>query len=192
MENFGILTAGMKGWCEYLNTANKLTMFRIALIPVFLAVLYINFKGSNYAAMAVFIIAGLTDIADGHIARSRGQITEFGQFMDPLADKILVFSAMLWFIELGTIPAWVGAIVIVREFTVTALRMIATLKGRVIAAELSGKIKTVVTMISLTAMFIPLQIWMINVCLAAITVTTLVSGIEYFYKNRDILHLVKQ
>jgi len=175
-----------------LNTANKLTMFRIALIPVFLIVLYIDFKGSNYAAMAVFIIAGLTDIADGHIARSRGQVTEFGQFMDPLADKILVFSAMLWFIELGTIPAWVGALVIVREFTVTALRMIASRKGRVIAAELSGKIKTVVTMVCLTAMFLPLQQWHITACLAAITITTLVSGVEYFYRNRDIMSLRKK
>ena len=166
-------------------------MFRITLIPVFLAVLYIDFKGSNYVAMGVFIIAGLTDIADGYIARSREQVTELGQFMDPLADKILVFSAMLWFIERGIIPAWVGALVIVREFLVTALRMIASRKGRVIAAELSGKIKTVVTMISLTAMFLPLQQWMIIICLAAISVTTLVSGVEYFFRNRDMLKMAK-
>ena len=170
-----------------MNTANKLTMFRVALIPVFLAVLYIGFNGSNYAAMGVFALAGLTDVADGYIARSRGQETDFGKFMDPLADKLLVFSAMLWFIELGTIPAWAGLIVIIREFSVTALRMVASGKGKMIAAGLSGKVKTVVTMICMIALFLPLRQWMIDVCIAAVTVTTLVSGVEYFIRHRDVL-----
>ena len=174
---------------RYLNTANKLTMLRIVLIPVFLAVLYIGFQGSNYAAMAVFIIAGLTDIADGYIARSLRQVTDFGSFMDPLADKILVFSAMLWFVELGVLPAWMVLIVIVRDFSVTALRLLASRNGRVIAADLSGKIKTVVTMICMIVLFLPLRQWMIEVCIAAVTVTTLASGIEYFIRNRDILNL---
>jgi len=176
---------------DELNTANKLTMVRIVMIPVFLAVLYINFPGSRYAAMIVFIAAGLTDIADGHIARTRGQVTDFGKFMDPLADKVLVIAAMLWFIEQGIMPAWAALIVIIREFMVTALRLIAANDGRVIAAAVSGKIKTVVTMLCLTLMFLPLPLWMIYICVAAITVTTLISGVEYFVRNKDIINFDK-
>lgn len=174
-----------------MNAANKLTIFRIILIPVFLALLYIDFPVSSYAAMAVFIIAGLTDIADGYIARRRGQETDFGRFLDPLADKILVVAAMLWFVEKGVMPAWVALIVIIREFMVTGLRLIAVDNGRVIAAGLLGKIKTVVTMVCLIAMFLELRPWMIIVCLTAITVTTLVSGVEYFIKNKDIINWKK-
>ncbi|MCL2409574.1 MAG: CDP-diacylglycerol--glycerol-3-phosphate 3-phosphatidyltransferase [Oscillospiraceae bacterium] len=170
-----------------MNTANKLTMVRIALIPIFLAVLYIGFPGSNYAAMAVFIAAGLTDIADGYIAKSRNQVTDFGKFMDPLADKVLVCAAMIWFVEQGIMPAWAVLIVIIREFMVTALRLIAVGNGRVIAAGISGKIKTAVTMICLAAMFLPMPQWLIYVNVAAITVTTVISGVEYFVKNKDIL-----
>ena len=170
-----------------MNTANKLTMVRIVLIPVFLAVLYIGFRGSNYAAMAIFIAAGLTDIADGYIARSRGQVTDFGKFMDPLADKVLVFAAMLWFVEQGLMPAWAVLIVIIREFTVTALRLIAVSHGRVIAADVFGKIKTTLTMICLIIMFLPLEQWMIYVCVGVITAATVVSGVEYFIKNKDVL-----
>jgi len=174
-----------------MNTANKLTMIRVILIPAFLTVLYIGFEGSNIAAMALFIVAGLTDIADGYIARRRNQVTDFGKFMDPLADKILVLAAMLWFLERGLIPAWVVLIVVVREFMVTALRLIAVDNGRVIAAAISGKIKTVVTMFCLTVMFLDLNQWMIHACNAAITLTTVVSGIEYFIKNKDILNWKK-
>jgi len=174
-----------------MNTANKLTMFRVILIPVFLAVLYIGFPYSNYAAMVVFIVAGLTDIADGYIARSRGQVTDFGKFTDPLADKVLVVAAMLWFVEQGVMPAWAALLVIIREFMVTALRLIAIGSGRVIAAGISGKVKTVVTMVCLSAMFLPLRQWMIYVCIGAIIITTLVSGIEYFMKNRDVLNWKK-
>ena len=171
-----------------MNTANKLTMVRVILIPVFLVVLYIGFQYSQYVAMALFIIAGLTDIADGYIARSRGQVTDFGKLMDPLADKVLVVAAMLWFVERDVMPALVALIVIIREFLVTALRLIAVDNGRVIAAAISGKIKTVVTMVCLTAMFLTLDQWMIYVCVALITVTTLVYGIEYFIRNKDILN----
>ena len=166
-----------------MNTANKITMIRIALVPVFLAVLYIGFKGSHFAAMGLFIIAGITDIIDGYIARSRGQETDFGKFMDPLADKILVISAMLWFVGQGQMPVWAALIVVIREFMVTALRLMAADNGRVIAAAFSGKVKTAVTMVCLTAMFLPLLPWMIHVCVAAITATTVVSGVEYFVRN---------
>ena len=174
-----------------MNTANKITMIRIALIPIFLLVLYIGFRGSNYAAMGVFIVASMTDIVDGYIARSRNQVTDFGKFMDPLADKVLVFAAMLWFIEQGLMPAWVVLIVIIREFMVTALRLIAVNRDRIIAAEISGKIKTAVTMFCLTAMFLPLLQWMNYICVGAITVTTVVSGVEYFIRNRDCFNWEK-
>ena len=174
-----------------MNTANKLTMTRVILIPAFLTVLYIGFDGSNYVAMGIFIAAGVTDIADGYIARHRNQITNFGKLMDPLADKILVLAAMLWFLERGILPAWVVLIVVVREFMVTALRLIAVDNGRVVAAGISGKIKTVVTMVCLSAMFVELYWWVIPTCVAAISITTVVSGIEYIVRNRDILNFSK-
>ena len=169
-----------------MTIANKLTLFRIALIPAFLAVLYVGFANSNYVAMAIFIVAGLTDIADGYIARKRGEVTDFGKFIDPMADKILVVSALLWFVEKGDVPAWAALVVIIREFLVTGLRLVAVSNGRVIAAAVSGKIKTVATMICLSAMFLELLPWMIYVCLGVIIATTLASGVEYFIKNRDV------
>jgi len=182
-----------------MNTANKLTMARVILIPVFLLLLYLDFEflylgvtiKSTYLALAVFIIAALTDVADGVVARKRNQITDFGKFMDPLADKVLTFAAMLWFIEIGLMPAWLVLIVIIREFMVTGMRLVAVAKGRVIAATMSGKVKTVVTMLCLIAMFLPLTQWMIITCWALIGVTTVFSGIEYFVKNRDIMNLDK-
>ena len=122
-----------------MNTANKLTMLRILMIPVFLVALYLDFPCNRYVALAVFILASATDFVDGHIARSRGLITDFGKFMDPLADKMLVMAAMLWFVEVGRMPAWTLLIVVVREFAVSGLRLIAADNGRVIAAAWSGK-----------------------------------------------------
>jgi CDP-diacylglycerol--glycerol-3-phosphate 3-phosphatidyltransferase len=174
-----------------MNTPNKLTLVRIALIPVFLAVLYIGFPGSNYAALAIFVLASVTDFADGYLARRRGQITDFGKFMDPLADKVLVFAAMMWFVEMGVIPAWAALIVAIREFAVTALRLIAHDNGRVIAAARSGKIKTASTMLCLTILFFGVPGWMASLCVAVIIVTTTASGIEYFIKNKDTLNWAK-
>ena len=178
----------MKG-AGVLNTANKLTILRLLMIPAILAVLYIGFHGSNFVAMGIFIIAGITDIADGYIARTYGQVTDFGKFMDPLADKILVFSVMLWFVQQGSIPAWVAIIVITREFLVTGLRLIAIVNKRVVAAELSGKIKTTVTIVCLVIMFLPIEDWMLFVLIGAILVTTVYSGIDYFIRNKDILKM---
>jgi CDP-diacylglycerol--glycerol-3-phosphate 3-phosphatidyltransferase len=174
-----------------MNTANKLTLLRIILIPVFLIVLYIGFSGSQYVALAIFIIASITDFVDGYIARSRGQVTDFGKFMDPLADKVLVVAAMLWFSEIGMMPAWAVLIVIVREFAVTALRLVAVDKGRVIAAGKSGKIKTASTMIGLILMFLPIPQVLVYICIAVIILTTVYSGIEYFVKNKDSLNWTK-
>ena len=122
-----------------MNTANKLTMLRVALIPVFLILLYLRFPFHMYFALTVFILASVTDFVDGYIARHYNQVTDFGKFIDPLADKVLVMAALLWFVEAGRLPAWVLLVVIVREFAVTALRLIAVERGRVIAAAWSGK-----------------------------------------------------
>ncbi len=170
-----------------MNTANKLTLLRVAMIPLFLGILYWGFPGSDYAALTVFILASLTDFADGYIARHCDQITDFGKFMDPLADKVLVVTAMLWFVQCGRLPAWAVAIVIFREFAVSGMRLIAAERGRVIAAGWSGKVKTVSTMVGLCLMFLPLPGWVTTACVTVIVVTTLYSGIEYFVKNRDIM-----
>jgi len=187
-----------------MNTANKLTMVRVILIPIFLVLLYLDFQYSRYFALGVFILAGLTDIADGVIARRRNQITDFGKFMDPLADKILTFAAMLWFVEIGMMPAWLVLIVIIREFMVTGIRLVAAAKGRIIAATASGKIKTLVTVICLITMFLiedfkaifvyfnlnfPIDTWLLITCWILIGSTTVISGIEYFIKNKDIMKM---
>ena len=138
-----------------MNTANKLTLLRVVMIPAFLLVLYLHVPGANYWALAIFALASITDTLDGYIARHYNQITDFGKFMDPLADKCLVTAAMLWFVEIGQMPAWALLIVIVREFAVSGLRMIAADKGRVIAAGWSGKVKTASTMVCIVLMLLP-------------------------------------
>ena len=135
-----------------MNLPNKLTVLRIVLIPVFMGVLYWGFPGAQYVALAVFIVASFTDYLDGYIARRDHLVTDFGKFADPLADKMLVTAAMLWFVEIGQMPAWVLLIVLVREFAVSGLRMVASQKGSVIAAGWSGKVKTASTMVGLCAM----------------------------------------
>ena len=170
-----------------MNTANKLTILRVVMIPAFLLVLYLNVPYANYWALAIFAAASITDTLDGYIARHYNQITDFGKFMDPLADKCLVFAAMLWFVEVGQMPAWALLIVIVREFGVSGLRMVAADKGRVIAAGWSGKVKTAATMVCVILMLLPLPEIVNQICTAVIVLTTIYSGVEYFMKNADIL-----
>ncbi|MEG0597535.1 MAG: CDP-diacylglycerol--glycerol-3-phosphate 3-phosphatidyltransferase [Oscillospiraceae bacterium] len=174
-----------------MNTANKLTMLRVALIPVFLVLLYQGTDGMRLLALAVFVVASLTDFVDGYIARHYNQITVFGKFMDPLADKILVLAAMLWFVEVGKMPAWCLLIVVTREFAVTAMRLVAVDSGRVIAAGWSGKVKTASTMVGICLMLLQLAPWLDVVCVVVIVVTTVYSGAEYFVKNKDILNFKK-
>ena len=170
-----------------MNTANKLTILRVFMIPVFLLVLYLDVPNADYWALAIFVIASLTDTLDGYIARHYNQTTDFGKFMDPLADKCLVTAAMLWFVENGQMPAWMLLIVICREFAVSGLRMIASDKGRVIAAGWSGKVKTASTMVCVVLMFLPIPAAVNTVCVWVITLTTLYSGVEYFVKNKDVI-----
>jgi CDP-diacylglycerol--glycerol-3-phosphate 3-phosphatidyltransferase len=159
------------------------------LIPVFLIFLYLDMR---YWALAVFIIASASDAVDGYIARHYNQVTNFGKFMDPLADKVLVITAMCYYIEAQQMAAWVVAIVIFREFAVSGLRLIAVEQGRVIAAAKSGKIKTTVTMVALILMLV-MPVWAPEfshtfdwICSILILLTTVYSGIEYFVKNKDV------
>ena len=171
-----------------MNTANKLTMLRVALIPVYLIVLYWGFAGAAYVALAIFIVASLTDFVDGYIARHYNQVTDFGKFMDPLADKILVMAAMIWFVACWRLPVWALVIVVAREFAVTALRLIAVEGGRVIAAGWSGKVKTAGTMVCICLM-LAFQGFVLDwVCTAVIVITTVYSGVEYFVKNKDVIN----
>ena len=170
-----------------MNTANKLTLLRVLLIPVFLVVLYLQFPFHMYYALAVFILASVTDFVDGYIARHYNMITDFGKFMDPLADKMLVMAAMLWFVEVGRMPAWALLIVVVREFAVSGLRLIAVDNGRVIAAAWSGKVKTASTMVGICFMLVFPIAWLDTLVTAVIVVTTVYSGVEYFVKNKDVI-----
>lgn len=172
-----------------MTTANRITIVRMALIPVFLVLAY---AGLRWAALAVFILASLSDMVDGYIARHYHQVTDFGKFMDPLADKMLVLAAMVFFVEKGSMPGWAVAIVLFREFGVSGLRLVAVEQQRVIAAAWSGKIKTTVTMIGICVLLvfgdIPLVSGIVTVLIVA---TTLYSGAEYFIKNKDVFRDVK-
>lgn len=170
-----------------MTTANKLTLCRVVMIPIFLVLLYVDFTGHLWAALAVFILASVTDFIDGYVARHYHQITDFGKFMDPLADKLLVMSAMAWFVEVAWMPAWAFFVVIARELAVTGLRLVAVEQGRVIAAAKSGKVKTACTMVGIILMLIFPNATLRLVCVAVIMVTTIYSGIEYFVKNKDVL-----
>lgn len=170
-----------------MNLPNKLTLLRIVLILPFLLVLYLDIPGASYIALAIFIAASLTDLLDGKIARSRNLVTDFGKFADPLADKMLVMAAMVWFVEIGQMPGWALLVVLVREFAVSGLRMVASDKGRVIAAGWSGKVKTASTMVCIVIMFLPIPPILNTICVWVITLTTLYSGVEYFVQNRDII-----
>ena len=175
-----------------MNTANKLTLARVVMIPLFLLVLYLHVPGANYWALAIFIVARRTDTLAGYIPRHYNQTTDVGKFMDPLADKCLVTAAMLWFVEIGHMPGWALLIVIVREFAVSGLRMVAADKGRVIAAGWSGKVKTASTMVCICLMLLlPRFVELSAICVAVIVLTTIWSGVEYFMKNLDVLSEVK-
>ena len=171
-----------------MTTANKITILRVILVPVLVVLMYLKL---HYWALAVFIIASLSDTLDGYIARHYNQVSDFGKFMDPLADKMLVLAAMTMFVEWHAMPAWVLIVVLVREFAVSGLRLVAVDNGRVIAAAWSGKIKTTVTMIGIILMMaigIPQEIeWLNTTVWILIAATTVYSGAEYFIKNKDVL-----
>ena len=174
-----------------MTLASKITLIRVAFIPLYMVFMYLS--GGNpglwmWLSLAVFIIASLTDYVDGQIARKCNQVSDFGKFLDPLADKLLTIAAMTMFCEWGQMAAWALMLVLTREFAVTGLRLVAVGKGKVIAAGWSGKIKTASTMIGLCVMMaFPSVGWVSTAVVAVIIVTTVYSGIEYFVQNWNCL-----
>ncbi|MGN1330842.1 MAG: CDP-diacylglycerol--glycerol-3-phosphate 3-phosphatidyltransferase [Clostridia bacterium] len=194
-----------------MNLANKLTIFRIILVPIMVIFAYLPISGDVYGVAipmiimeAIFIIASITDKLDGYIARSRNQVTTFGKFLDPLADKILVLAAMIILVEMGKLPAWIPIIVLAREFIVSGFRLIAVEKGGlVIAASVWGKLKTVTQMIALIFAFVDIGGFftfikgglsgahlviniIASVMMAISTVATIFSGWDYVWKGRKL------
>lgn len=195
-----------------LNLANKLTIFRIILVPIMAIIPYLKLQGDflgmplmYFLMELIFIVASITDKLDGYIARSRNQVTTFGKFLDPLADKILVLTAMVLLVELGKIPAWIPVIVLAREFLVSGYRLIAVEKGgKVIAASIWGKLKTVTQMIAIIlVMFDKNAFWdcfrggltgvdfginlVATLLLLISTFATIFSGIDYMKNGKDLL-----
>ena len=170
-----------------MTTASKITLIRVAMIPAFMVTMYLSGGAAGlwmWISLAIFIIASLTDYIDGYIARHYDQTTDFGKFLDPLADKLLTIAAMVMFCEWCVFPGWALMIVLTREFAVTGLRLVAVQKGKVIAAGWSGKVKTASTMIGLCVMMGIHGIhWLNWLVIGVIVVTTLYSGVEYFIQN---------
>lgn len=174
-----------------MNLPNKLTVFRVILIPFFVVFMLVDITAyDNWIALAIFVIASLTDLADGKIARKYNLVTDFGKFMDPLADKLLVCSAMICLISSGQIPAWIVVIVIAREFIISGFRLIASDNGRVIAASYWGKFKTTFQMIMVILMIadIPQLYLLTQIVMYIALVLTVVSLVDYLVKNKDVMN----
>ena len=196
-----------------MNLANKLTIFRIILVPIMIIITFFNIPGeflkiptTAWILNIIFIIASITDKLDGYVARSRNQITTFGKFLDPIADKILVITAMIILVEMGKVPAWIPTVIVFREFIVSGYRLVAVEKGgKVIAASIWGKLKTVTQMIAIILAFIDnnsfgtiftgtltngyeitiniLTTLMMIICVIA----TIFSGIDYLKGGKELL-----
>ena len=203
-----------------MNLPNKITVLRILLVPVFMIVFYLPFNNMNLVACLIFIIAAITDTLDGHIARSRNLVTNFGKFLDPLADKLLVAAALIALVGKDMIPSWFVTVIIAREFMVTGIRLLANGEGRVIAASIWGKIKTVTQVIAISLLLIDTYQVSINksdmfmidklyysvmtfsdyplvslisilstVMIIVSVIITILSGVDYLVKNKDVLKL---
>lgn len=175
-----------------MNLPNKITLTRMAMIPIFVLALFSNMEYARYIGTLIFAIAAFTDGIDGYIARKTGQVTTFGKFMDPLADKILVATAFICLVELGNVSAWIVSLILAREFAITGFRTIAVSSGKTIAASSLGKIKTATQMIAIILLLlnnpifnkynIPLDKTMLYIALFF----TLLSGFDYIYKNKEV------
>ncbi len=173
-----------------MNLPNKLTIFRVILIPFFVVLLLFDITAyDKWIALAIFIIASLTDFLDGHIARKYNLVTNFGKFMDPLADKLLVCSAMICLVELARIPAWVVIIIIAREFIISGFRLVASDNGVVIAASYWGKFKTVFQMLMICLMIADLEplTLVTQIIMWVALALTVVSLVDYLMKNKSVM-----
>ena len=195
-----------------MNLANKLTIFRIILVPIMVIIPFLGIQGELFSIPItyliidlIFIIASITDKLDGYIARSRNQVTTFGKFLDPLADKILVLTAMIMLVEMGRLPAWIPVVVLSREFIVSGYRLIAVEKGgKVIAASIWGKLKTVTQMIAIILAFVDMYSFgecfrgylqgsdfilnlTVTIMMIIQTIATIFSGIEYLKNGKELL-----
>lgn len=173
-----------------MNTPNKLTVLRVVMIPFFLLFFYWDFAAHMLLALLIFALASLTDMLDGKIARSRGLVTDFGKFMDPLADKLLVCSALICLVSMERLPAWIVIVIISREFIISGFRLVASDNGVVIAASYWGKFKTTFQMLMIIVLFLDLGgvfdligeilIW-------AALILTVVSLVDYLVKNKNVI-----
>lgn len=181
-----------------MNLPNKLSMLRICMIPIFVIFALMDAAWAQYAALAVFALASLTDMLDGKIARARNLVTNFGKFIDPIADKLLVMSALVVLTAQGRMPAWVCIVMLAREFAISGLRLIAVENGRVIAAGMLGKIKTVTQMaaVMLLLLLVPVSgegllgyggAVFADAVMYVSAAMTVVSGVDYLVRNRDVL-----
>lgn len=175
-------------WFKRLNWANRITLLRIGAILPILILTYFPNPVTCWLAALLFVMAALSDFLDGYIARREGQVTNFGKFLDPLADKLLICSVLIQMVGLGWVPAWVTIIIIVRELAVTGLRAVAADNGMVIAADRYGKLKTVLQICALVPLIIHFPVWGLPVghigifILYIALLLTVVSGINYFYR----------
>ena len=179
-----------------MNLPNKITIFRVIMIPVFLVFMLVpEIPYGNYFAAIVFVVACLSDALDGYLARKHNLVTNFGKFMDPLADKLLVCSALICFVELSYMPAWIVIIIIAREFIISGFRLIASDNGVVIAASYCGKFKTIAQMIACILLIVQLPFSFADVMeqifIWLALLLTVVSLCEYIWKNRNILKETK-
>lgn len=195
-----------------MNLPNKITMARIALIPFMLIVPLFNIEATvlggipveNLIILAIFLIASFTDYLDGHLARKHNIVTTFGKFLDPIADKLLVITALIMLVEWGIIPSWIPIITVAREFLVSGVRMLAAGEGTVIAASMLGKIKTVSQMIAISLAFVstsaffafvseelmPLQFGiniLMSIAMIVSVIATIWSGTDYLVKSKDVI-----
>lgn len=173
-----------------MNLPNKLTMFRVILIPFFIVFLLVPITSCDkWIALAIFIIASLTDLLDGKIARKYNLVTNFGKFMDPLADKLLVCSALICLIELNKIPSWMVIIIIAREFIISGFRLVAADNGVVIAASYWGKFKTTFQMVAVCLLIADIEALglITQIILWIAVILTVVSLIDYLIKNKNVM-----
>lgn len=181
-----------------MNIANKLTLLRVILIPIFMVFMLVEFPYHMEISFAIFLIASLTDNIDGHLARKYNLITDFGKFIDPLADKLLVTSAFIILVQYGRISAWIVFVILAREFAVTGLRTLAAANNLVIAASLYGKIKTVSQIVAICILILnnyPFSLFNIPMDIIATyfaLIATVLSGYDYFIKNKRIISKISK